>query len=362
MKKKIWFFLVGISVCSLPLYALSSKMGPSMNLPFEEQDSQDVRVHNRIVLKMNGNVITVMDVARRMDLLFYRNFPDMASSSMARYQFYQANWKTVLRACMDDQLILADAEEKEIAVTDGDIREELENLFGPEVVLNLEKAGLTFEEVWDILKKELTVRRMTNMMVKAKAIQEVSPQNVRKAYDTLVKTNPSQEIWRYRILSIRSDEAAKNNEIADIAYKLLSDQNIAFETLPTHFQQENSSLEIKVSPIYELSDKDLSLSHKSILQSLQEGEYSIPLLQKGKKDNEFITRLFYLVGREMKEQIPLAEVGEKLQGELLQQHIAKCTKDYLGKLYAHFGITEEYLSQLLPDDFVPFSLKNSKSR
>ena len=129
---------------------------------------------------MCGKAISVMDVVRKMDLLFYRQYPDLASSAMARYQFYTSGWRSVLGAVIDDYLIVADAEEKEITVNDGEVREELEKMFGPDVVLNLDQLGMTLEEAFDLLKTELTVQRMTAIMVRSKAITDVHPLSVRK--------------------------------------------------------------------------------------------------------------------------------------------------------------------------------------
>src|SRR5262245_20569039 len=112
----------------------------------QEEYPTDLLVKNRVLMKLNGKSITVMDVVRKMDLLFYRQFPDLAASSVARYQFYMAGWRTILEAVIDDQLILADAEEKKVEVTDGEVREELEQLFGPDTVLNLDKLGMSLDE------------------------------------------------------------------------------------------------------------------------------------------------------------------------------------------------------------------------
>jgi hypothetical protein len=361
MKNLFFAFLIGGILGSSWIYG-SPAIPPSSLYSLDSEDDTEIVVHNRVLLKMNGDIITIMDVVRRMDLIFYRNFPQLASSNAARYQFYLINWKSMLRACMDDQLIIADAEEKEIKITDGEVREELESLFGPEVVLNVQKAGLSFEEAWDMLKKELIVRRMTGMMVKAKAMQGVTPKSVRKAYEELIKANPICPKWRYRILSIRSDQEEKNQKVAELAYRLLEQQHVPFEDLPTLLQKEgvlDSSIDVRVSSVYEQEEKDISLSHKSILQALEIGAHSLPLAQKGKKANENVTRLFYLVGKEMKTQTPLNEVESKLHHELLEKEIAKYSEKYLDKLYDHFGVTQDYLNQMIPQDFVPFSVRKA---
>ena len=61
---------------------------------------------------------------------------------------------------IDGELILADAADKEIKLTDGEVREEIERRFGPSVSVTLDKIGLTQEEAWRLVKNEMIVQRM----------------------------------------------------------------------------------------------------------------------------------------------------------------------------------------------------------
>ena len=102
-----------------------------------------VNVNNRILAVVNGKPLSVYDVMKKMDVHFYRQFPEYASSAEARHQFYQAQWKNMLRDLVDKELILADAESAKVEVSAGDVRQEMENMFGPNIIANLDKLGMT---------------------------------------------------------------------------------------------------------------------------------------------------------------------------------------------------------------------------
>lgn len=335
-------------------------MNPSLNFGMNESEPREVIVNNRVLFKMGGKAVTVMDIIKRMDVLLHQRFPQLASSPAGRYQFYLVNWETVLHLCIDDQLILADAEEKKIEVSDGDVREEMEKLLGPDVVLNLDKMEIKFDEAWEMIKTELIVRKMTNMMVRAKAAQEVTPKDVRTSYEELAAQNPFKEIWRYQVFSVRSDSEEKSQNVASTAKQILEEQKIPFEKLTEHLQEMGAldeTTQVKLSEVFERTTKDLSLSHKAILQTLATGSSSSSLLQNSKQGEVYLTQLFHLFGFEREKFAPLAEMEHQLQNELIQREVSRCSEEYLDKLYKRFGFKEEFLSQILPEDFVPFSLR-----
>ena len=63
------------------------------------------------------------------------------------------NWKYVLQELIDKELILGDAEEKKVAITAGDVRQEMENMFGPNIIANLDKIGLSMDEALKIVRR-----------------------------------------------------------------------------------------------------------------------------------------------------------------------------------------------------------------
>ena len=70
------------------------------------------------------------------------------------------SWKSALEEIIDKELILADAQESKIEVSSGDVRQEMERSFGPNIIANLDKAGISFEEASKIMQEEIIIRRM----------------------------------------------------------------------------------------------------------------------------------------------------------------------------------------------------------
>ena len=54
----------------------------------------------------------------------------------------------MLMEMIDHQLILADATDKEIKISSGEVREEMEFRFGPNIMLTLDNIGLTYDDTW----------------------------------------------------------------------------------------------------------------------------------------------------------------------------------------------------------------------
>ena len=104
---------------SLLFISLTSLHAVNDSILFDKDNSPHLAVNNRILAKVNDKAISVVDVMKKMDVLFYREFPQYTSSMQARYQFYKANWKHVLEELVSKELVMADAEEnkRQAAVT-----------------------------------------------------------------------------------------------------------------------------------------------------------------------------------------------------------------------------------------------------
>lgn len=338
MKRAVLFFFLSAA----PL-AAAIPAAPGSSL-FEKE--QNLVINNRVLLKINSKPITVMDVVRKMDLIFYRQFPELAASSVARYQFYVNSWQTMLGAVIDDHLIVADAEEKKVEISEGEVREEMESLFGPDVVLNLDKMGLTLDEAMEMLKRELTVQRMNMMMVRSRALTEAQPKQVRLRYEQMIKENPPQSAWVYRVLSIRGEG---HESAAQEASRLLNEQKLPFEEVVEALSGPN--IELALSNEYEIEEGAISLAHKAVLQTLSAGAYSAP------QTKDSVSRIFCLKEYKEGEAVPFNSVSEKIKSEIIKEISAKYDEEYRLKLRKQYGMTDRYLKRMIPENFVPFALK-----
>jgi hypothetical protein len=352
------YFVLGF-VCHL--CATSSLEAKSEPFLFGQEESAHILVNNRILAKVNGKAISVIDLMKKLDIMFYKQFPQYTSSTQARFQFYQANWKQVFDELVDKELILADAEENKLPVSSGDVRQEMEHSFGPNIIANLDKVGLTFDDAWKIIQGDITIRRMLYYRINAKAMRQVTPQDVRIAYEQFAETNIRPDVWTYRVISIRTKDQAKGAEAANAVHHLLTEEKIAFEDLPAKFKEHPSSkdeLQLNVSTAFVHEDKEVSTAYKETLATLASGSFSAPVVQKSRQDKSTVFRIFYLEELAKGGPVPYQEVENKLKDYLTDVAIGKETKTYLAKLRRHFDVQEPQKEEIASGDFQPFTVKN----
>lgn len=352
MKPKIIFLTLLLSIISFEAFAKKASL-----LLTPQEDSKRLTVNNCILAKVNGKPISVIDVMKKMDILFYRQFPEYTSSLQARFQFYEMNWKYILDELINKELILADAQEVKLSVTAGDVRQEMETLFGPNIIANLDKTGLSFDEAMKIVQGDLTIQRMLYYRVNSKVIRKLTPQSIRAAYEKYAQENILLPEWHYHVISIRDKDISKGAEVANLVYRLLL-ENTPITDLKQKVKEiklfEKTS--VNISEEYCHTDKEISDSYKDILNSLSNKQVSHPIAQKSRKDKSMVFRLFYL--KEFREggKVPFSEVENKIKNQLLDEMINNETDLYLKKLRQHFDVEDAVLTDMLNDHFLPFSL------
>lgn len=334
MKKTFFFLLSTFSLFASPF--------------LEHGSSQKIAVQNAILAKVNGKTISMMDVKKKMDLAFHQNYPQLSDSNQARFQFYDRSWRQVLREMIDQELIISDALDKEIKLSDGDIREVMEERFGPNVMQTLDKIGLTYEETWKMVKNELIVQRMTWWFIQSKAIGSVTPQDIRQAYRLYLEENPPYAEWKYQVISVRLDHAD------DILVKKIYDK--LSETSSTdalkEFEKEEG-ISISVSKEFMAKSQDLSETHKGALEDLAFGAFSQPSFQMG-KDKKATYRIFYLIDKTDYPAPKFEAISGQLKNGLIQEAVVQESDVYLNKLRKFYGFAGP---QAIPDDLNPFSLQ-----
>lgn len=321
----------------------------------EQSTSDPMVINNRILANVNGKAISVIDLTKKMDLLFYRQFPQYASSPEARYQFYQANWRYILRELIEKELILADAEENKLPLNSGEVRQEMETLFGPNIITNLDKIGLTFDEAHQIIQGDLTLQKMLFIRVHAKVLRSVTPIEIRNYYDEYSKAHATPDVWIYQTISIRHSDSKTSSTAAEMTHHLLVDEKVPLSELLAKADSilpKKEKLVVSVSEEYRHDEKTVSPAYREVLQNIAPGTYSNPIAQPSRNTKDSVYRIFYL-----KESIPgglptYASLENKLKQELMEKMTNTESKAYVDKLKKHFDVQD-----LAPKDFQPFSLR-----
>jgi hypothetical protein len=325
-----------------------------------QEEKDPVIVHNRILAKVLEKTISVVDVMKKMNVFLDKNYPDEARNPLARYQFYSTHWKDTLSQMIETELMLADATEKQVSVTDAEVREEMQQRFGPHVMSTLDSLGLTYEEARVMVHSEMVVQRMTWFKVNSKALQKVNSEDVKLAYRDFCEQNPPIEKWTYRVLSIRTQNAAFGETIAHKAHELLSKERKNLALLPEDLKGEASAdptTVVSASQEYQVLDKELSASHRQILSSLSKGAYSEPLPQKSRYDDSDVFRIFHLVDHTHTAPPLFQQLSAQIKEKLLERAAMKEQSFYLARLKERFGYDQQYWQSLIPSDFQPFTIQ-----
>lgn len=355
MKRFKTFFLCFSAFCvcaSITAFETPSPIAPA---------APSFVINNRPLIRINGKIISLMDVVKKMDLIIYEHFPDTRNSPVRLYQFYTAQWKFTFEDMIFHELTLADGETKEIKVSDGDVREAMEKRFGPNIISNLSKLNLQYEEVRDMVHAELLVKQLQGMKIYSKAQLSVTPEVVKKEYAAYLDKNPPKEEWVYQVISARGkDQATCKSIIEQVSQDLkLNSTKLAsvYEELKLLPEVQNQSVALNVSNDFVVENKNLSAEHRAILTKLNVNEFSAPIAQLSRLDNSTVYRIFYLKSHTIKEPPTFNAMADELENNLLNDAAQKEREVYKQKLYKKFGIDQDFLKQVLPDDYQPFVIK-----
>lgn len=318
-------------------------------------EPSEIIVHNRILAKVQGKSISTLDVMKKMDVFISDHYPELMDSLPGKLQFYQANWRSVLDQIIDAQLMIADAQNREhkIAVSDGELREEVMLRFGPNVMGTLDKLHISYEEARKMVHDEMIVQRMQWIRVSSKALQRVTAQDVKNAYVEFCRMNPPKEEWKYQVLTIRAPTEELGKSVAESALSILRQAKEGLVAVADTLKQQHAAeneLVITVSNDYTVEDKSLSDNLKKTLQALKEGEFSAPFAQQSN-----VYRLYHLKEHKKTEPLSFPKMANRLKDSLLNKAASEEMDKYIDKLRKRFDY--ETSPSEIPPDFQPFSLK-----
>lgn len=340
----------------LPLLGLLSPacyaMEPSLESSIVSEDSGQIVIYNRILTKFNNKTFSVLDVVKKMDMTFNTHYPQLANSKLSRYQFYSTQWKDTLKKMIDQELILLDAERLGIKVTDAEIREELLNKYGPNVMLSLDQLKLNYEEARTMISEDLIAERVLYFKIYSDAIH-VRPEDIKKKYAAYCKKNSASQKWRYQVLSIRSEDENVSQALAQLAFTLLQEKR-TLQDVTEDLQSKNPNVTVLSSPEIERDNLSISQAHQQVVETLSPGNFSVPTPQTN-RDQSIVYRIFYLKDKDVINPPGFLELAEKIKDQLIQESISSHLPAYLKKLQKRYGFSEQDLFAIIHSDFKPFS-------
>ncbi|GAB5412279.1 MAG: hypothetical protein ChlgKO_13930 [Chlamydiales bacterium] len=325
--------------------------------PLPQAEQQQITINNRILVKVFDKTFTLMDVTKRMDLFLHRHWPAAFDSKTSLYQFYSGNWRATLDEMIDSQFILKEAEEKKMEVSDGEVREEMEELFGPNIMGNLDKLNLTYEEAKKYIHEQLVVRRLTGYFVHSKARQDVGPQKIKDAYLSELGKSGSDDLYTYQVLSVTGDDEKLCEEAAQRASSLLAAGITGLKDAANTLKKEFEGVTIRVGNDYVVESSKLSPKHQQVLASLDIGQVSVPENQKSQANPKGVWRLFHLKDHIEKQAIAFSEKEEEIENKLLRKRLDIHQANFTANLRKKYNFSKDEIDKNIPENYQPFLIK-----
>jgi hypothetical protein len=345
MKSLFYFLLPLLGLLSSTCYTVEF-----LEYPIISEEKGQITIHNRILTKFNNKTYSVLDVVKKMDVIFDNHYPQFAHSKLARYQFYNAQWKDTLQKMLDQELILLDAERMGIKATDAEVREELLRKYGPNVMLSLDQLKLSYEEALKAVSEDLIAEKILYFKVYSEALR-VRPNDIKEKYLTYCKENPASQKWHYQVLTIGSENENISQALAQLALDLLKKKK-DLQDISKDLQLENPNATVLFTPEIIRDDQSISQSHKMVIETLNPGDFSNPVLLMN-KDQSIVHRIFYLKEKHVINPPEFPKLAEKIKDGLIQKSIALHLENYMKKLKIRYGFSEQDLT--INSDFKPFS-------
>ena len=322
---------------------------------FLHAQPQELVINNRILTTVNGKTLSMLDVVKKMDVFLSQHYPQYLESESTKMQFYTMQWKPTLQQMIDQELMMADAESREVKATDAEVREEIQNRYGPNIMESLDKLGLSHEEAKKMVHQDLVVQKIQWLRVTSKVLSRVTTEVVKKAFDDYLVKNPPKEMWTYQFLTLRYDAIDMAMSLAEQIESLQEASSGILSVAADIFKQklpEEEWTRLSLSSELILEEKELSEAHRGVLSHMTPNNWSKPTVQQS-RDGSQVVRIFHLKSHTKQETPSFETMATGIKQEILNQYADKEMEVYLARLHERFNYSPSSLD--IPAQFEPFS-------
>lgn len=314
-------------------------------------------IENRVLATVRDQTITVVDVVKKLDMIFRQQFPQYRHVPEARYEFYRANWRRVFEELVDRQLIVSFSEEKHFGVTNGDVRQELEETFGPHVMMNLYEEGLSLHDAHEMMKADILLRRAMSFYVHSPVLAAITPEVLRGAYRGRIEEVKQKQGWIWRAVTVKSKKGDCPRDVADAVWNLLEREHQTLDGITSGLPE---GIEVSISQVFRSEQKDVAPNVRQILEKLPVRSFSDPQLWNSRSDPHQSWRC-YIVDERFEQSVPtFFELEPALRQEIASPEITKRTLEFFDDLRKQYHVKHVFSSEQLVA-FEPFQLKPSGS-
>ncbi|MCH9612813.1 MAG: hypothetical protein S4CHLAM102_13120 [Chlamydiia bacterium] len=356
MKQIALPMILTIAATLAPCSKLSANPNASPMHQMPLMEPQNLMMHNRPLVKVLDRTISVRDVVKQMDIFLKMHHPEAFESKAKLYQFYSSQWKNTLDSMINAELICAMAEKEKIKISDGDVREEMTNQFGPNLMSAIDELGITYNEAKEYIHTQLVERQMMWMHVYQRVFQIVTPEKTKGAYLQHLAENPPKEEWVYRMMTVKNADSSIEDHIAHVAVSLMSSQSEGLESLSAFLQKEHPDYRISISDDMILEKRHASPEMLAILNTLAPNELSTPVKQFSRREKSDVYRVFELKSHEQAMPPAFFDIAQALKDQLINSTADELRDQYISKVRKHFRCEDPTLYEMIPSDFAPFSV------
>lgn len=339
----------------LSLTSFATSIAPGSHALIQQNK---IAINNAHLAKLNGRVISVIDIVKEMDMYLYIYRKDIFFDPIAKFQFYTHEWRDYLEEQINLELLKLEAEEKKYSISDTEVRQELLERYGVNLIHKLAEAGINYDDAKESMKNEILISRMSWYGYYQKALYSVGPQMIKKAYDEYLEANPQKETWKYQILTIRANDKESFNKTLH-AFQMLQADNCPSlseikEALTTP-KLEIPNVKISITDELVVDSRSIAPHHKSALENMQVLKISDPYIQEGSKEE--VARIFFLK-EHTKDKVPtFKELSDQIKNQLVARLAEREKNAYFTGLRQKRGYHDGGLYLPLPENYEPFVLR-----
>jgi hypothetical protein len=337
---------ISFSFCALA-FATSLHLAPHEGIiaassSFSYLPRGTIALNHRILAKVNNKPITTLDLVKKMDLAFYQLYRGAKPPASYRLAFYQESWRSFLDKMIEEELVLAEAENRKQTVSLPEVRKEIEEEFGPNVHQSILEAGLTYQEVIEMVTRSLTLEKMTGVW-HWKVEAEITPAKLIEAYQEENATSQNNTVYHFAVITIRGESEPELDKVANLLYStihenigLLRNEETADLIISEAIEEQKGLLSqgmtLSLSKTYDQNSKELNPEWATVLEALGDGQISQPISMRSARDKGGVWRLFYLKKAERTQPLEFSQMEGALRNHLREKAFTDVHKEALERL------------------------------
>lgn len=359
MKNKFFFCLSLLTLATTGSFLQASPLAP-YNKPSEKVQ---IFAHNRPLFKIHGKTLSLLDVQKFMDLTLFERAKDVYENPVQRYHYYMQNWKWALQEMIYAELMLMEAEELKIELTNGEVHAEVDSRFGKDIYKVLDILGISYNALVKKVNDDLLIQQVSGARFGFRAYQRVTPDSVQDAYRDYLVQNPPKDAWTYRTVTVSNlEDPNLSEEFAENVFHFLKEKNTPVEILQAkdpslNIFEDLPGLSYSVSDEITLTTKEIRKDYLEALEELSHKEFSAPICQKSRSGQSDSYKILYLANYVPGDIPSFEEMSNKLYNQAINKNVDEERTNYFQELKKRFCFEEIDVEVLFPGQEKVFTIR-----